>query len=44
MERNKMEESKFDPDMTIHTPIESPYQVYGTHIVLKNNYDDFFKP
>ena len=43
MKRNKMEESKFDPDMTIHTPIESPYQVYETHIVLKNVYDDFFK-
>ncbi len=22
MKRNQMEESKFDPDMTIHTPIE----------------------
>jgi hypothetical protein len=36
MKRNKMEESKFDPDLSIHTPIESPYQVYETHIVLKN--------
>ena len=44
MKRNKMEESKFDPDMTIHTPIESPYQVYETHIVLKNVYDDFLSP
>ena len=44
MKSNKMEESKFYPDMTIHTPIESPYQVYEIHIVLKNVYDDFFKP
>ena len=28
MKINKIKESKFDPDMTIHTPIESPYQVY----------------
>jgi hypothetical protein len=30
MKRNKIEENKFDPDMTIHTPIESPYRVYKT--------------
>jgi hypothetical protein len=35
MKRNKMEEKKFDPDMTIHTPSESPYRVYKTYIVLK---------
>ncbi len=40
----KTEESKFDPDKTIHTPIESTYQVYETHIVLKNVYDDFLSP
>ena len=40
MKRNKMEESKFDPDITIHTPIESLYQFYETHIVLKNVNDD----
>ncbi len=39
-----MEENKFDQDMTIHTPIESPYRVYKTYIVPKNVYDDFFKP
>ena len=44
MKRNKMEESKFDPDMTIHTLTESPYRVYETHIVLKNVYDDFLSP
>jgi hypothetical protein len=38
MKRNKMDECKFDPDMTIHTLIESPYQVYETRIVLKNVY------
>ena len=37
MKRNKIEDNKFDPDMTIHRPIESPYRVY---IVLKNVYDD----
>jgi hypothetical protein len=41
MKRNTMEESKFDPDLSIHTPIESLYQVYETHIVLKNVNDDF---
>ncbi len=30
--------------MIINTPIESPYRVYKTYIVLKNVYDDFFKP
>jgi len=30
--------------MTIHTPRESPNRVYKTYIVLKNIYDDFFKP
>jgi hypothetical protein len=44
MKRNKIEEKKFDPDMTIHTPIESPYRVYKTYIVLKNVYDDVFNP
>ncbi len=43
MKRNEIEENKFDPDMTIYAPIESPYQVYKTYIVLKNIYDDFFK-
>ena len=44
MKRNKIEENKCDPDMIIYTPIESPYRVYKTYIVLKNVYDDFFKP
>ncbi len=40
----KYKKKKFDPDMTIHTPRESPNRVYKTYIVLKNIYDDFFKP
>jgi hypothetical protein len=35
MKRNKMEENKFDPDKTIHTPIESPYRVYSKHVVFR---------
>jgi hypothetical protein len=44
MKRNKIEKNKFDPVMIINTPIESPYRVYKTYIVLKNVYDDFLNP
>jgi hypothetical protein len=44
MKRNTMEENNFDPDMTIQTPIESPYRAYKTYIFFKNVNDDFFKP
>ena len=31
----KSEKKNVHPDMTIHTPIESPYRVHSKHVVFK---------
>jgi len=42
----KIDRNFFYPDITIHTPIESPSRVYSKYVVLRNIYSDvwFKKP
>ncbi len=36
----KIDQNFFYPDITIHTPIESPCRVYSKYIVFGNIYSD----
>jgi hypothetical protein len=36
----KIDQNFFYPDISIHTPIESPCHVYSKYVVLRNIYSD----